>query len=246
VKAIITGVGWVNGAGAGRGRQALFSHGGIKGLPKLSGKNFFHRPFPRFARMDTYSRVGVAALALALRDAGLDEWTQPREIAVIASTVYGSTGANETYYDTVIPEGGRLASPSLFAYTLPNVYLGEAAIQFGLTGPGFVLCESSSSGLRGLSRAIDGVGGEEYATFVTGTCDVNPTPALAAMGEISPGALFFVLQGSLPGHGLSYGTLTQDESASIHFEGVRVENLDMLALMCTTRIHGKKGNGEDI
>ena len=34
---------------------------------------------------------------------------------------------------------GRLSSPNLFAYTLPNSFAGEAALRFGLTGPTLVV-----------------------------------------------------------------------------------------------------------
>lgn len=246
MKAVVTGIGWVNGAGTGLGRETVFSSEAVTKVPKLSEKEIFSRPFPRFGRMDGYSRLGLTALSLALKDAGLDEWTHMREIAIIASTVYGSLSADTAYYDTVIADGGRFASPNLFVYALPNIYLGEAAIHFGLTGPGFVLCESSPGGLHGLSRAIDGIFVGDYGTVVTGMCDAGPPPSPAMEGRIAPGALFFVLQGDPPKHTPSYGTLTQDDSAAIRLEGVEVADLNDLALMCTRGIHAKKGGAGKI
>ncbi len=52
------------------------------------------------------------------------------------------------YFEQVIANGGNLASPNLFALTLPNIFLGEAAIRFGLTGPGFAVNCSAAGGDR--------------------------------------------------------------------------------------------------
>ena len=40
-------------------------------------------------------------------------------------------------YAQSLKAGPGMASPHLFSYTLPNIPLAEAAIQFGLTGPVF-------------------------------------------------------------------------------------------------------------
>jgi 3-oxoacyl-[acyl-carrier-protein] synthase II len=234
---MVTGVGWVNTAGMGHGRRSCFAPGGSGSLPKLSKNEVFRRPFPRFGRMDSYSCTGVAGIALALKDAGLDEWAGLRDIAIIASTVHGSLNADADYYDTVIPDEGRLASPNLFVYALPNTYLGEAAIYFGLTGPGFALCESSSSGLHGLCMAMEGIRAGEYEAVVAGICDVGAPPLLGMPGLTPPGALFFVLQGEPMDQHHSYGALTQDDAGMIFFGNKRLENLNNLAAMCTADTH---------
>ena len=57
--------------------QAPFRAGGGGPLPRLSRKDVFLRPFPRFGRMDNYSRLGVSAISFALRDAGLERMDRP-------------------------------------------------------------------------------------------------------------------------------------------------------------------------
>ncbi|MDR2018076.1 MAG: hypothetical protein LBQ00_04270 [Syntrophobacterales bacterium] len=236
---MVRGVGWVNGAGTGRGRAISFATGGNEGLPKLSSKELFRRPFPRFGRMDSYSRTGLAAIALALKDAGLDEPEGEQNIAVVASTVYGSLSADADYFSTVISDEGRLASPNFFVYALPNTYLGEAAIYFRLTGPGFVCCESSASGLHGLRRGIDGIEREEYEIVLTGVCDVGTPPSIGGTNQISLGALFFVLQGESRTLHQPYGALTQDDMGTTFFENAKVNNLNDLAAICTAKIRIK-------
>ena len=237
MKVVVKGVGWVNKAGVGYGRKTPFVPAAPGELPKLPRREVFSRSFPRFGRMDRYSRTGVAGIALALKDAGLDEPAGLRNIAVIASTVHGSLNADADYYDTVIPDEGRLASPNLFVYALPNTYLGEAAIYFGLTGPGFALCESSSSGIHGLCMAIEGIKEGEYEAVVTGVCDVGSPPLLGMPDRTPSGALFFVLQAGTGHQDRAYGALTQNAAGQIFFEDNRLEDLNDLAVLCTASIH---------
>ena len=225
----------MNGTGMGQGRQAVFRPGGGEGRLKFSSKDVFLKPVPRYGRMDEYSRLGFTAIALALKDAGLDRWTEMRDIAVIASTVYGCLQTDVEYFDTVRSEGGRLASPNLFAYTLPNAFVGEAAIQFGLTGAAFILNESSLSGLPGLRLAMDSVERKECETVITGICDAGPPLALGLAGRAVPGALFFVLQRAFAGQFISYGALRHSKKGMIFFDGKKIENLHDLAERCTRK-----------
>ncbi len=233
MKAMITGLGWVNTSGSGQGRQAVFHAGSQEGLLNLSTKGIFDKPVPRYGRMDEYSRLGLTGIALALKDAELDQWTEMRNIAVLASTVYGCLQTDSDYYDTVSLEGGRLASPNLFAYTLSNTFLGEAAIYFGLTGAGFIIHEPSLSGSSGLLLAMDSLARKECEAVVTGICDTGPPLSLGLKGRAVPGALFFVLQPASTGEGFSYGTLTQGKNGRIFFEGKTLKDLDELAGRCT-------------
>jgi 3-oxoacyl-[acyl-carrier-protein] synthase II len=233
LKVRVEGVGWINSSGSGSGKTGLFQAGGDGPLPKLSRKDISSAPFPRLGRMDVYSRLGVSAISLALRDAGLLEWKELREIAVVASTVSGCLSLDSDYYDTAMADEGRLASPNLFAYSLANTYLGEAAIQFGLGGPGFVLYESRLTGLPALSAALRGIGRGEYGTALAGVCDAGPPPSFPAAKGIIPGAVFFVLRSAASSSGPSYGTLKVEGGAGIFFEGEKVQDLKALAGMCT-------------
>lgn len=191
-------------------------------------------PFQRFGRLDEYSQLGVTAIALALKDANLDTWSEPRNIAIIASTVYGCLGTDDRYYDTVIPEEGRLASPSLFAYVLPSAFLGEASIHFGLSGASFVINETSLSGLFGLTLAMNSIKRHEHETVIIGICDNGPPPILSVTSSPTPGALFFVLQnGKRAKQHLAYGELTQRDRMKVFFNTEEITDLNALASMCT-------------
>lgn len=233
---MITGVGWVNSAGMGQGKQTIFRRGSSEARLKFSAKGVFDKPVPRYGRMDEYSRLGLTAIALALKDAELDQWTERRNIAMIASTVYGCLQTDAKYYDTVRDEGGRLASPNLFAYTLSNTFLGEVSIYFGLTGAGFVIHEMSLAGLSGLRLAMNSILRQECEAVVTGICDAGPPQSLGLTGRAIPGALFFVLQAESAGQGLSYGALTQNKRGAVIFDEKKIEELPDLAERCTRKM----------
>ena len=238
MKALITGLGWVNSSGSGQGRQSVFHRGSGEGPLNLSIEGVFDKTVPRYGRMDEYSRLGLTGIALALKDAELDQWKEMRNIAVISSTVYGCLQTDADYYDTVRSEEGRFASPNLFAYTLSNTFLGEAAIYFGLTGAGYIIHERSLSGFPGLLLAMDSLAKNECETVITGICDCGPSPVFGRTVPPVPEALFFVLQPASAGQVLSYGSLTQEKTTKFFFEGRKVDNLLDLAVWCTLKVQG--------
>lgn len=190
----VLGIGWVTVSGLGRGKDKGDFNLSAGELPRLKRKDIFADAYNRFGRLDDFSRLGLSGVALALQDAGLDQWREKRDIGVIASTRFGCLATDLAFFDTVIPDDGALASPNLFAYTLSNCFLGEAAIRFGLTGTGFVINEDDPERMGGLRMALDSLECGECETIVAGFCDL-PAPAEVQMREaVQPGAVFLVLE----------------------------------------------------
>ncbi len=191
----VAGIGWVTPFGLGGGRPGETLQLGPGRLPALKSSQFLESPHPRFGRFDSYARAGFGAIALALRSARLDHWTHKRAIGLVVSTRCGCLEADRAYFQTAACQGGTLASPNLFAYTLPSTMLGEAAIQFGLTGANFVVDDSDSL-LAGIHAALDLLRWGLCETVVGGWCDVD-TGLGNTQKEGPCGAVFFVLaQGS--------------------------------------------------
>ena len=134
----VTGAGWVGANGCGRGfdrRSPRFSFSG-GGLPDMASLPAY--TMGRRGRLDDYTKLLLTALGLALEDAGMGT-EGPKDIGIAARTVLGCLATDREFWRTAMSDGGKFASPSLFAYTLPNSCMGEAAIGFGLTGPTFLL-----------------------------------------------------------------------------------------------------------
>jgi len=191
MNARILGIGWVDGNGPGKGRDSRSCKLLPGELPRIERSDIFADPDRRFGRLDDFSRLGLAAIALALQDAGLDTWEHKRPWGIIAASRYGSLATDQNYFATAIPEGGALASPHLFAYTLANCFTGEAAIRFGLTGPSYVIGETGVSSFAALELALETLGVGEAPLVVAGISDL-PFPGEADADEIS-GSIFMVL-----------------------------------------------------
>lgn len=190
----VTGAGWVVPGGLGRAGAGDSCERGSGPLPPVRLGDFFASADGRAGRLDRYSKIGLAAIALAVRDAG---WpAQGRTVtALVAATAYGCLATDEEYYRTVLPQGGALASPNLFAYTLPNCFLGEAALRFGFTGPTLILGEERSDGLAAVREAVDLLEAGEAEAAVCGGCDLErPAFLPPAIGGERCGAIFLALE----------------------------------------------------
>ncbi|AMV72129.1 hypothetical protein JCM30471_06310 [Desulfuromonas carbonis] len=225
MKARVLGSGWVTSGGWGQGgSDALFGLDGGR-LPELTRKDLFADPYPRFGRLDPFSRLGLSAIALALADAGIASWQEKRPIGLVADSRYGCLATDFDYFRALLPEEGGLASPNLFAYTLPNTLLGEAAIRFGLTGPGFVQSSGEGSPFAALEVALELLCDGDAPAVVAGFCELPP---LSAGGRSEPdraGAAFLVLapveEDSAAGPRLTYdGTWRVDDRMVTDWPGL--------------------------
>jgi len=230
--ASVTGLGWVTGAGMGMGGVENDFSMTTGELPRVRRDRVFDSPYPHFGRMDDLSRLGLAAIGLALKDAGLYEWVQKRDIGIVAGSVYGCLKTDMAYFETVMPDGGLMASPALFSYTLPNCFLGEASVCFGLTGTGYVINETSSSGMSSLHAGLAGMGGGEMERMICGVCDLGCPPEIAPAAIGPVGALFFVLEKIPESNRSPYGELRLDKRGIVFFNGKAIKTLVELAQAC--------------
>ncbi len=188
----ILGIGWVTPSGIGNGQPGEVFRLGPGKLPAMRSRLFLDEPHNRFGRFDQYTKAGFGAIALALRSAGLHRWKKKQPIGLVVGTRRGSLETDAAYFETAAYHGGAMASPNLFAYTLPNCMLGEASIRFGLTGPAFVTDDAGGGHLNGIRTAVDLVRWDFCRTVVAGWCDVDSKIIDVDSGG-SCGAVFFVL-----------------------------------------------------
>jgi hypothetical protein len=142
----------------------------------------------RFGRFDQYTRLGCAAAGLALHDAALIAAGQ-RRIGFILAGQYGSFVTDLAFYETAAGNG-QFASPNLFSYTLPNIMIGECALQFGLTGPTYCLDSDRGRGIGALREAAWLLAEAEAEAMLVGWLEVPP-PHLAKEED---GAIVLVLE----------------------------------------------------
>ena len=133
----VQGIGWVTGEGFGGiagGIHRRFVPG--EGADHLARMGIFSHPFRNFGRLDGISKLTVSAVALALRDGGVDYSPAFRQdTGIIGTSSAGSLVSDCDYFRDYLDNGRTLSRGNLFIYTLPSSPLGEAAIHFGLMGP---------------------------------------------------------------------------------------------------------------
>lgn len=232
--AYICGIGWVTGAGLGWGKQGgEFSMPNLP-LTPLTRKDVFPEPNQRFGRMSEYTKLGLAAITFALRDAGLETWNNKRPIGVVASTRLGCLATDMEYHKTVLLDGGGLASPNLFAYTLANCFLGDAAIQFGLTGSSFAINETGEDNLGAIRLAMEDLEQGEADTMLAGICDLAVPGAFAGCVTFKPGAVFLVLSMTLQSEPAGYGTVSLASNGTLLHNGNTTNSLSELVQSALT------------
>ena len=215
----VQGIGWVTPSGVGQGgtKETFCLTGGR--LPKLKSKHFLKEVHPRFGRFDHYTKAGFGAIALALQNAGLDQWDKKRPIGLVVGTRYGCLETDMAYFETAAYDSGAMASPNLFAYTLPNCMLGEASIQFGLTGPCFVISDPGTDHLSGIQSALNLLQWDLCRTIVAGWCDVH-SQGTDQDTSTPCGAVFFVLKKATDRTGWQW------DSKQLTFQSTPIHNLE--------------------
>lgn len=196
----------------------------------LTAKMVLGHPYKPFGRMDYFSKLGFSAIFRAMDDAGKAHWKTKRNIGLIASTRLGCLNTDQDYLLTMKKDHGIGASPALFAYTLPNCFLGEAAIFLGLTGEAFVINEDSSTGMTALSMAMTTLLADpSMEAMVCGICD-GPLPGgWSAQDNHYKGALFMVLENlkhdDIPKEQKFHGLLGFDASGTILYNQTPIKDI---------------------
>ncbi len=144
-------------------------------------------------RLDDLCRAGLAVAARALEGAG-----DLGRHALVLGTTLGCLESDAAYYSQVVELGLPRTNPRIFAYTLPNVVLGEVAIALKLTGDNLLLNAGRASGLTALAEAADSIrAGELDAALVLVLDPVGPaaTKLFGALGTIPhSAAMAFLLE----------------------------------------------------
>jgi 3-oxoacyl-[acyl-carrier-protein] synthase II len=223
MEAWLTGGSWVTADGWGRlgeDKRITFSPGKPV-LPKLS--SILDRPVNRSGRFDAFTRMGVIAVALAMKDAGWLETPPAEPVGMVVSSKLGVLQTDFDYYRTTLPQSGLLSSPNLFSYTLPVAVLGECASNFRLTGPTYVLGDDESAGRNALEEALLLLEAGDSLKMLAGWIDSSPEAAnLLNEPEPLPGAVFVALE-AIPQAGRpSFGKVIFDENGISTENGCRI------------------------
>ncbi len=126
---------------------------------------------PRPSRLDTLCLAGLVAAREALEAADLEG---AQLGAAVLGTAHGCTATDIAFYTDVLERGPKRANPRRFAYTLPNVVLGEIAIAFGMTCDNLCISAGRASAVMALGEAASLLGpGCDHVLALA--LELNPT-----------------------------------------------------------------------
>jgi 3-oxoacyl-[acyl-carrier-protein] synthase II len=189
----IEGAAWITVSGIGSlnsDKDFLMPSGN---LPELRKEMLTTSPEQRWGRLDDYSKAGLIAASMAVEDSNIETTDSDLTTGIVVSTVTGCVDVDHKYYQTVLPEQGLLASPNLFAYTLPNCMLGEVSIKYGFTGPAMVVSQITPNMLNGITTGAELLNYGLCDRVIAGYCNLDFNTDFVD-SKCKPGAVFLVMK----------------------------------------------------
>ncbi|MCK9878553.1 beta-ketoacyl-[acyl-carrier-protein] synthase family protein [Frankia sp. Ag45/Mut15] len=143
----------------------------------------------RALRLDRFVQFALVAASEAVADAGLEpvSWDGAR-VGVVLGSADGGPGTVEDQHAAMLAGGAAHVSPLLLPMQLPNMLAGQAAIEFGATGPNLVVATACASGTTAVGVARDLLVLHRCDVVLAGGSEAMITPLVMA-GFAQMGAL---------------------------------------------------------
>lgn len=120
--------------------KELITREGTKTLPVYSAAvEGLDRFIPRnkLRRIDPFLQMGLLSSYLALEESGINiaEMEDKSRIGIVFGTGYGPLQTSFAFFDTLIDDGDKCASPTLFANSVHNSLVTNVSIALNIEGP---------------------------------------------------------------------------------------------------------------
>ncbi len=112
-------------------------------------------PAAQARRMSPPARFAVAALRLALADAGLADLPvgSHADMGIVAGTAFGPAFVTEQLLRQILHQGPDAASPALFTESVASAAASQMALALGARGPNLAITQREASDLVALAEA---------------------------------------------------------------------------------------------
>jgi 3-oxoacyl-[acyl-carrier-protein] synthase II len=107
-------------------------------------------------RMNRFGKMAILAASLALEDAGWQMPLQPaqrHDVALVIASGYGASKSTFDFLDTMIDDGGRCPSPTLFANSVHSSAAAHLSIVLQVGGPCLTVSQFEMSPISALLTA---------------------------------------------------------------------------------------------
>ncbi|MEK6737577.1 MAG: beta-ketoacyl synthase N-terminal-like domain-containing protein [Planctomycetota bacterium] len=167
-KLVLTGIGPVAPVGIGKEpfwNTIVTGVSGVKRLTKISTmseehycgevSNFNFDEYVsdgRFRRVADVSKYTLAAVSLAIQDAGVRD-VSGSGTALVAGITHGALNYAQTFHRSLVKEGADDISPIHFSESVLNAPAGNTSIGFGIKGPVHTLVGGATTALKAIMLA---------------------------------------------------------------------------------------------
>ncbi len=196
---VVTGLGVIGAFGAGRAALVDGLRAGVPRLTEVDRSAGYHRPggarlaaladlsalgalvSPALSRrMSPPSRMAVAAMQLALRDAGIAESTDHVATGIVTGTAFGPAWVTEQLLTQILAQSPDQASPALFTESVASASAAQMALVIGARGPNQTLTQREASDLLALGEAARWIRGGRADRVLVGVVEEG-VPVLHAL-----------------------------------------------------------------
>ncbi|MDH3974917.1 MAG: beta-ketoacyl synthase chain length factor [Deltaproteobacteria bacterium] len=121
-------------------KRELMTPEGLKSLPVYTSRvEGLERFIPRnkLRRIDPFLQMGLLSSYLAIEDSGIDiaRMEDKSRVGIIFGTGYGPLQTSFNFFDTLIDDGDKCASPTMFANSVHNALVSNVSIALKIEGP---------------------------------------------------------------------------------------------------------------
>lgn len=178
----------------------------------------------RWRRAAEISKYSIAAIKLALEDAGIESSTwNSRQTGLVTAVTHGAIKFTIEFHASLVKEGPAAASPMVFSDSVLNAPAGNASIAFNIKGAAHTVIGDLGAGIQSISTAVrtmrcNGIkiclagATEEFAPLVMST--YLKLKLIARGGAKEPARPFSTgHNGFMPGEGACFMVLEEKGSA---------------------------------
>ncbi len=196
---VVTGIGVIGAFGAGRAALLQGLEAGEPRLAEVDRSAGYHRtggarlaaladlsalgglvPPALSRRMSPPARMAVAAMQLALRDAGLPPEADHSATGIVTGTAFGPAWVTEQLLRQILGQGPDQASPALFTESVASASAAQMALVIRARGPNQTLTQREASDLLALGEAARWIRDERCERVLVGVVEEG-VPILHAL-----------------------------------------------------------------
>jgi 3-oxoacyl-[acyl-carrier-protein] synthase II len=130
-------------------------------------------------RTDRFVHLAIAASTMCMKDAGIDEVSDPREqerFGVIIGSGVGGIETHETQHQRYINGGPGRISPFYVPMMISDMAAGYVSIHFKARGPNFCTVSACASAAHAVAMAFRSIKYDESDMMLTGGTEASVTP----------------------------------------------------------------------